>query len=111
MGGIANGASYPQVNGAVPPAPPTPPTPPSPTPTPPSPGCKDDFPECSSWPCEFFANVCHKHCGCCGPNPPSNCVSDSSGSSSSNSVGSGNIWAEIEKFVCQALESGMPTHE
>jgi len=76
--GIANGASYPQVNGKVPPAPPTPPTPPSPTPTPPSPGCHDDFPECSSWPCEFFANVCHKHCGCCGPNPPSNCVSASS---------------------------------
>lgn len=71
--GIANGASYPHVDGNVPPAPPTPPTPPSPTPTPPSPGCKDDFPECSSWPCEFFANVCRKHCGCCGPNPPSNC--------------------------------------
>jgi len=75
--GISNAASYPRVNGNVPPAPPTPPTPPSP-PTPPTPGCKDDFPECKSWPCEFFANVCHKKCGCCGPNPPSNCVSASS---------------------------------
>merc|ERR1712224_814801 len=103
--GIANGASYPQVNGKVPPAPPTPPTPPSPTPTPPSPGCHDDFPECSSWPCEFFANVCRKHCGCCGPNPPSNCVSASA------ALGTQTIWDDIKKLICQALESGMATHE
>merc|ERR1711988_429970 len=57
---------------------PTPPTPPSPTPTPPSPGCEDELPDCSEWPCDLVAPVCRKTCGCCGPNPPSYCVSEAS---------------------------------
>jgi len=75
---------------------PAPPAPPGPSPSPPSPGCKDDFPQCPQLDCSFFANVCHKSCGCCGPNPPSNCDS---------SVSSQGIYDEIKKLVCQEMEA------
>lgn len=78
------------------PAPPTPPTPPGPPPSPPSPGCSDDFPQCPQLDCDFFANVCHKSCGCCGANPPPNCDS---------SVSSQGIFDEIKKLVCKELEN------
>merc|ERR1712224_1191495 len=64
--GIANMASYPQVDGSVPPAPPTPPTPPSPTPD----DCKDVFPDCDLLKdiCnldDLMKRDCKKTCGFC----------------------------------------------